>query len=408
MDDLRKKSYQQVTIVVVFGLLACIVCLGILLSMCSEGNQSNNQSALDAHSWYLTSYLAEAAETPVIEKTDVIIAFNANGKVSGSSGCNIYFGDYALSGDTLQIQRIESTQMTSRPEVLDQERIFFSLLQKTKTYIVDGNCLRLFDALGNPILSFTGQPQPLSGREWYLGYSWNNTDGIIQKHSTDQISVQFLAENKLRGVIADSDYCGTYEADEDFIHFTSAEVCSKYPTSIDERAELSAWYLSLLKQAHRYMISGSQLDIVNEGGHCILSFTRIPLPLVLTDWYPQKYRAANGSGFIPMMGAYDLITFMPEGKVVGTFQEIPFSATYDADNSSISFGPVAMLITEDDDPVNADDSKRAIELIFEEARTYMVRNGSLELSSGDGEVLLIMANMSSLPSLPQEISPGIL
>ena len=43
----------------------------------------------------------------------------------------------------------------------------------------------------------------------------------------------------------------------------------------------------------------------------------------------------------------------------------------DADDSSISFGPVAMLIAEDDDPGKAGITEM-IESMFGEARTYWV------------------------------------
>ncbi len=107
-------------------------------------------------------------------------------------------------------------------------------------------------------------------------------------------------------------------------------------------------------------------------------------------------RAADGSGFLTPTETYDLVTLMPDDVVVGTIRDVQFSALYDAGNSSVSFGLVTMLITEDGDPGKANESRRMIESIFGEARTYRVRSGVLELSSGDGEVLTITVNGPAL------------
>ncbi len=358
-----------------------------------DGNLSllldDNQSPLSGRSWHLTSYWTGETTIPVIEKTDPIIAFTDDGPVSGTSGCNIFFGGYVLSDGTLTIREIESTKMTSTPEVLDQERVFFSLLLKAKTYSRDGDCLRLFDTSGREILSFTSQTQPLQGKAWYLWYPRNDTGGAVQNLGLDLISLQFLEENQFRGIVVGNDYCGTYEASGDAIRFRTMEGC---PETLDGCVELPEWYRSLLEQAHGYRITGAQLDIMNENGHSILSFTRISPSLVSPAWYPQQYRAADGSGLLTLLGTYDQVTFMPDGMVVGTIHGIQFFALYDSGDSSISFGPVAVLIAEDDDTGKTDESWRAIESVFAEARTYRIQNGTMELSSGDGDVLMIMTN----------------
>jgi len=397
---MRKNSQRAVRIALA-GLLVFVVCLGVLVFTHSagarddtrlppDGNPSlpanDNQSPLSGRSWHLTSYWTEEGTVPVIEKTDPIIAFTDAGRVSGTSGCNIFFGGYDLPGSRLRIHEIESTKMTSTPAVLNQEKTFFALLLETGTYTIDGDCLRLFDASGREILSFTSQTQPLQGKAWYLWSPRNDTGGAVHDPDTDLISLQFLDESQFRGTAAGTDYCGTYEAPGDTIRFGPVEGW----------AELPEWYSSLLKQAHGYRITGAQLDIRNENGHSIMSFTRMPPSLVSADWYPQQYRAADGSGLLTPVGTYDLVIFMPDGMITGIIHGIQLFVLYDADDSSISFGPVAMLIAEDADPGKASESREMIESMFGEARTYWVWNGTLELSSGDGKPLVTMANTPAL------------
>ena len=401
MADLMRRIPRRIVRIALPGLFIFVICLGILVSMHSAGARDDTQLPLDDDQsslfgrWYLTSYWTEEGGAPVIEGTDVIIAFAGDGWVSGSSGCNLFIGDHDFADGTLTIREIESTEMISTPEVLDQEEAFFTLLLKTEAYGIDGDRLRLFDASGMELLSFTSQPQSLSGRAWHLWYSWNDTGESVRNHGSDlitlQISLQFPDETQFRGTVADSDYCGTYESDEDRIRFELVEECSK---ASGEKTDLYEWYYSLLNQARGYRITGTQLDIMDEKGHSFLSFTRMPLSLISADWYPQQYRAADGSVLLSPEETFEMVYFTPDGNVFGTIRGIQFTAQYDADNSSISFGPVAMLIAESDDPGEASESRETIESIFRDTRAYRIQNDTLEFSSGDGEVLMVMTEGS--------------
>ena len=399
-EPVRKNSRRAVRVALA-GLLVFVVCLGVLVFTHSAGARDDTQLPLNDDQfplfgrWYLTSYWTEEGRAPVIEGTDVIIAFAGDGWVSGSSGCNLFIGDHDFADGRLTIRKIESTNRASISEVLSQEKTFFTLLLETETYTIDGDCLRLFDASRREILSFTSQTQPLQGKAWYLWYPRNDTEESVRNHGSDlialQISLLFSDENQFRGTIADSDYCGMYESDEDRIWFESVEECSKAP---GEKTDLYEWYYSLLNQAHGYRITGSQLDIMNENGHSVMSFTRMPLSLISADWYPQQYRAADGSVLLPPEETFEMVYFTPDGNVFGTIRGIQFTAQYDADNSSISFGPVSLLIPESDDPGEVSESRETIESNFREARAYRVQNGTLELFSGDGEVLMVMTEGS--------------
>lgn len=129
---------------------------------------------------------------------------------------------------------------------------------------------------------------------------------------------------------------------------------------------------------------------MNEKGHSFLSFTRMPRSLISADWYLQQYRAADRSVLLSPEETFEMVCFTPDGNVFGTIPGIQFSAQYGADNSSISFGPVSLLIPESDNPGEASESREIIESIFTETRAYRIQNGTLEFSSGDGEVLMVM------------------
>jgi hypothetical protein len=104
-----------------------------------------------------------------------------SGRVTGSAGCNSYFGDYVRTGDSLRITALGTTDMACEPEVMRVERVYLDRLQRTARFRVslpqncrwDGICspsmpplfLDLMGADGTELLEFrahrtTTRPEP--------------------------------------------------------------------------------------------------------------------------------------------------------------------------------------------------------------------------------------------------------
>jgi heat shock protein HslJ len=77
-------------------------------------------------------------------------------QISGSAGCNTYFGTYAVSGSEITIGDVANTEMwCMEPEgVMDQEAAFLKALRTVATYRVDADRLELQDEAGTPVLVF--------------------------------------------------------------------------------------------------------------------------------------------------------------------------------------------------------------------------------------------------------------
>jgi putative lipoprotein len=80
------------------------------------------------------------------------VAFDADGKVAGSGGCNRYFGAYAVDGESMAVGHLGATQMACAPEVMAEEDRFLDALGS-----VDHASLRE----GLLVLSFGGPEQEL-------------------------------------------------------------------------------------------------------------------------------------------------------------------------------------------------------------------------------------------------------
>jgi heat shock protein HslJ len=85
--------------------------------------------------------------------------FSAN-QISGSAGCNHYFGTYAVRGGNITISDVGSTEMyCMEPDgVMDQEQAFLAALASAAGYRLAGARLELLDATGSVILAFEPPP----------------------------------------------------------------------------------------------------------------------------------------------------------------------------------------------------------------------------------------------------------
>ena len=91
---------------------------------------SGHGPGLEDTRWQLSQYLNESGDLqPVIPGT-VIDARFAAGKVSGSAGCNRYFGGYTWGKNNQLVfdSRMGSTQMACAQPVASQERRYLALL----------------------------------------------------------------------------------------------------------------------------------------------------------------------------------------------------------------------------------------------------------------------------------------
>lgn len=85
-----------------------------------------------------------------------ITAQLADGRVSGSAGCNKYFADYTVDGDQLTVSGVGSTKMfCGEPKgVMDQEALFLQALEKAARFEIREQSLTIFNAEGGVLLQF--------------------------------------------------------------------------------------------------------------------------------------------------------------------------------------------------------------------------------------------------------------
>jgi len=95
----------------------------------------------------------------LVAGTAVNLTFGADGRASGSAGCNRYTASYESARDTLKFGTAAATRMMcATAGVMDQEQAFLNALGKVATFRMEGDRLELRGADGALAASFQRVP----------------------------------------------------------------------------------------------------------------------------------------------------------------------------------------------------------------------------------------------------------
>ena len=86
--------------------------------------------------------------------TEVLVRFEAEGRVTGNGGCNRFFGSYKVTGDALEFGPLGATRMACPDPIMDHETALFKVLEAAKRFKRNGAKLTLFDAGGAELMQF--------------------------------------------------------------------------------------------------------------------------------------------------------------------------------------------------------------------------------------------------------------
>jgi heat shock protein HslJ len=95
----------------------------------------------------------------VVGGSNVTVAFGADGRVSGSAGCNQFNAGYDVPGSNLTIKiAVVTRKKCSNPAVMEQEHAFLMALESVTTLRFEGRRLELRTATGALALALTREP----------------------------------------------------------------------------------------------------------------------------------------------------------------------------------------------------------------------------------------------------------
>jgi putative lipoprotein len=123
-------------------------CLGILLALgLTSGSFAQADCELVGTNWLVV----EIDGSPVVAgppKREAHMVFNAQGRVSGSTGCNRFTGAYKQEAGGLRFTPMAVTKMACPPSLDAQERSFLKAIEAVASVRQSGKSLELLDAGG--------------------------------------------------------------------------------------------------------------------------------------------------------------------------------------------------------------------------------------------------------------------
>lgn len=151
------KNTVRVVVATLFA-LGSAACQGgstsLVAPTAASGSSSNviaAASSLFDASWRLVEINGEKA----LPNVSVTATFSGGSALSGSGGCNKYFGSATVTDGKLAVSPLGSTRMyCGEAGVADQEDAYFKALANVTGYSVVGAELRLSAETGKPTLVF--------------------------------------------------------------------------------------------------------------------------------------------------------------------------------------------------------------------------------------------------------------
>jgi putative lipoprotein len=122
----------------------------VIMDMMPAASSEKHVEALFGSEW-----IAEDIDGGgVIDNAHSTIMFEADGKLSGSGGCNNFSGQAKVDGYKMEIGPLAATQRACVPALSDQEQKFFQAITNTRSFEIDEGREKLIlkDSSGAPIV----------------------------------------------------------------------------------------------------------------------------------------------------------------------------------------------------------------------------------------------------------------
>ncbi len=118
-------------------LLATILVVSLAAAAC--GGSSATPANISGTSWVMTGFEGlMGAGLEDLPTSGVTVSFGTDGSVNGKGACNNFNGSYAIDGDKLKISGLSSTMMACPGDLGSWENAYFTFLQDSPKYGVDG------------------------------------------------------------------------------------------------------------------------------------------------------------------------------------------------------------------------------------------------------------------------------
>lgn len=144
------------------------------------------------------------------------LVFGAEGRVSGSDGCNRLTGPYTVKANGIRFGQLAGTLMAC-PKTEELAKRFRAALQGTSHWSIVKGRLELYGATGKPLAVFEPRPAaggaaPLQGTTWQLVKFEGGDDRTLTPDDPTKYTIEFAAGGVLAARVDCNRGRGTWKA----------------------------------------------------------------------------------------------------------------------------------------------------------------------------------------------------
>jgi heat shock protein HslJ len=220
---------------------------------------SSPSISLQSNPWQLVTL---NNQSPTVSGATITANFDES-RITGSSGCNSYFGPYTTQNNNIEIGQISSTLKACIGDVANLEKTYLSLLTQANSYLISGQTLTLFNDNQQPILVFqTTTPIALENTPWQAT-GINNGRGGVESTNTTNLSTALFQNGTITGTSGCNSYTGNYQSDDQkSIKIEPLSTTRKScPSNLMTQEQQ---FLTSLENTNRYQISEEQLTLFQD------------------------------------------------------------------------------------------------------------------------------------------------
>jgi len=124
-----------------------MVCVfdGGLFAQANETNTGDKPEGLLNTSWTLVSITTDKGEASLPKQHGITLAIDEQGRISGKSGVNQYFGSFTRVKGKISWGQMGSTMMAGPPEKMEAESLYVKSLSQTTAYEIAQDVLTFSD-----------------------------------------------------------------------------------------------------------------------------------------------------------------------------------------------------------------------------------------------------------------------
>jgi heat shock protein HslJ len=239
--------------------------LFVLVAAGCGGDGGADVSQLESTPWVLTS----GRDLTLPEGVAPSATF-ANGRVSGSTGCNEYSGPYKVDGDSLEIGDIASTLIACPPPPDAIEKAYIEALGLVASWAIDDEQLVLSGGDGNELLRY--EVASLVG-EWTVTGVLSG-DAFASPITGTELTATLAENGALTGSAGCNNYTTSYTVDGDTIDIDPAAATRKFCAEPKGVMDQEAAHLAALDHAAQYELVGKTAALLSAGGQRLVTYAR--------------------------------------------------------------------------------------------------------------------------------------